>query len=110
MKAILIIDTMPECCYDCKYCKFTGGYIGGYYGRSCLLTGEDVQSNNFDITRLRHKTCPLKPLPEKKKEIAFEETIRSERFDRSVIILDKAMELIKAKAYNKSLEDILGEE
>lgn len=64
MKAILVMD-MPDCCYDCEFCRFNGGYVHGYYGRYCLLTGEDVQNNNFDIITSRHKTCPLKPMPER---------------------------------------------
>ena len=62
MKAMLVMD-MPDCCYDCEFCRFNGGYVHGYYGRDCLLTGEDVQNNNFDIITSRHKTCPLKPIP-----------------------------------------------
>lgn len=64
MKAVLVID-MPECCYDCDFCRFSGGYVHGYYGRDCLITGEHIQNNNFDIITSRHKTCPLKPMPEK---------------------------------------------
>ena len=64
-KAILILDEMPECCYDCGFCKFNGGYRNGYFGRDCLLTGEEVQ-RDFDVTKSRHQSCPLKPMPERK--------------------------------------------
>lgn len=58
MKAILILEKMPKSCYGCKFCKFNSEYNNGYYGRSCLLTSEEVQ-RDFDITESRHKSCPL---------------------------------------------------
>lgn len=91
MKAILVID-MPECCYDCDFCRFNGGYMNGYYGRDCLITGESVQ-NNFNITTSRHKTCPLKPMPEKKK--IFDDIYAGSGLDRG---------------YNACIDEILGEE
>ena len=57
-KSMLIINT-PKCCYDCDLCEWN------YYGSICLKTRKNVQENNFDITKSRHETCPLKPLPEK---------------------------------------------
>lgn len=91
-KAILIVD-MPAVCYGCDYCKFDGGYRHGYYGRTCLLTGEDVQ-NNFDITTARHETCPLKPMPEKKDLPVY---YAYKEFDKEI-------------GYNNCIDEILGEE
>lgn len=98
MKAILVID-MPECCYDCDFCRFNGGYVHGYYGRDCLITGEDVQNNNFDIIKSRHKTCPLRPMPEK---------IPQEMIDHYEIggWLTKVN---RFKGYNDCINEILGE-
>ncbi len=61
-KAILVLDDMPKSCEDCELCR-------DFY--LCLRLGEIDESARENGTRdLR---CPLKPLPEKKKE--FEEKI-----------------------------------
>lgn len=100
MKAILVID-MPECCYDCDFCRFSGGYVHGYYGRDCLITGEDIQNNNFDIITSRHKTCPLKPMPEKKNEKDVEKIYS---------INDRSWTNGFSDGYNYCIDEILGAE
>lgn len=54
MEAILIID-MPENCRDCPY-----------FGFNCKLTNEKCNWFNEDG---RHKSCPLRILPEALKSI-----------------------------------------
>lgn len=101
MKAILVIDKMPECCYDCDFCRFNGGYVHGYYGRDCLITGEDVQNNNFDIIKSRHETCPLKSMP--KRKIAL--------FDPNHCDMEEEIKIIhEINGYNRCIDEILGEE
>ena len=59
-KAVVVID-MPKHCYGCDFCQF----YGTSYGRVCTRTAVHVQNDGFDITKSRHETCPLKPMPEK---------------------------------------------
>ena len=64
-KAILVIDKIPNNCYDCRYCRFDARR---YNFRGCILTDTDVQDGTIDICKEVHSCCPLKPMPEKKEE------------------------------------------
>lgn len=60
MKAILVIDEMPTDCEDCPF---------GYDYR-CFNTWKrfEEKEENRRITYPIPKWCPLKPMPQKKKE------------------------------------------
>ena len=60
MKAMLVINQMPNSCYDCKYCQFDARK---YNFRGCILTDTEVQDGTIDICKEVHSCCPLKPLP-----------------------------------------------
>lgn len=70
MKAILVIDKMPNTCEECDYCGYAivGEGEDEYKYRSCCLSqrylGEIAEDSKDSL-------CPLKPLPEPK-EIEFE--------------------------------------
>ena len=62
MKAILVIDEMPESCKDCLLKYFDNGddaYFGGVTER-CVIDGSEISMNG------RYDDCPLKPLPKEK--------------------------------------------
>lgn len=64
MKAILVIDRMPNTCYECDYCGYAivGEGEDEYKYRSCGLSqrylGEIAEDSKDSL-------CPLKPLPKK---------------------------------------------
>lgn len=93
-KAVLVMDDMPECCADC-YC--------GYFERDtkelnlvCGATGEDT--NNVG----KPNWCPLRELPEKKKEFELRECKGSVKGTWKV-------PLIENKGFNACLDEILKE-
>lgn len=60
-KSVLVIDT-PEKCLDCNLCVLDmDGSISCYYNKREICS--NVEENNS-----RPDWCPLKPLPEEKKE------------------------------------------
>ena len=60
-EAILVINQMPDSCYDCKYCQFDARK---YNFRGCILTDTEVQDGTIDICKEVHSCCPLKPIPD----------------------------------------------
>ena len=67
MKAILVIDKMPESCKDCRLKYFDNGddaYFGGSTER-CVIDGSEISISG------RYDDCPLRPLPEKKKGTTY---------------------------------------
>lgn len=89
MKAILVID-MPKQCYGCDFCQFDGTS----YGRVCTRTGVYVQKDGFNITKSRHETCPLKPLPQRKEELYYPCNEYVQTFN---------------EGYNRCIDDMLGD-
>ena len=65
MKAILVIDEMPNTCEECDYCGYAivGEGEDEYKYRSCGLSqrylGEIAEDSKDSL-------CPLKPLPQMK--------------------------------------------
>lgn len=93
-KAILVIDDIPESMFTEKISiKYNLIYYPDGHLKELGICGKQL----------------LKPLPQKKEEIPFEETKRTSIFGEQ-ILLDKMMKLIRAKGYNECLKDILGEE
>lgn len=107
MKAIFVLDEMPEQCDDCCFCQ--GGDFLSYL---CGLTGKEFDFINGE----RKDFCPLKPLPQRKKVGEIEkiddfmesdiQTINEKVTAR--IMLDT--ELLLASGFNLCLDDILGEQ
>lgn len=62
MKAILILDEMPEACNKCEFYRFACFFDGRLHG-TCKRTDEYV--NPEEVTTKRSDRCPLKPLPER---------------------------------------------
>ena len=67
MKALLIIETMPSNCMECKYC---GWSARDEEKRACMLL-EGWFLNGEDIEENRSVLCPLKPMP---KSMPYEQT------------------------------------
>lgn len=86
MKAILVIDT-PKDCYGCPC------YQGMSGDSFCGVLNEDTMIN----TDTKPKHCPLKPMPQKKILMKFE--------DRE----NKEYECL-VRGYNKCIDDISGEQ
>ena len=55
MKAILIFDEMPACCYDCPCCDNEMSYCTAIYGQPSCDNGYYFRLDN----------CPLKLVPDK---------------------------------------------
>lgn len=98
MKAILVLDEMPERCIDCpcmyvvqksqisEYCKaIVGEGFRGY------LRIEDVSE--------RPKWCPLKPMPEKLDAIEISIQLGEHEVDSRLIY--------QVDGYNKCIDEIL---
>lgn len=65
MKAILVIDEMPQNCQKCLACINIQNFMA-----MCVACGEKLKISELDI---RPSFCPAKPLPEKAKN-TFEKT------------------------------------
>ena len=64
MKAILVIDDMPNCCTACPFFEFINDYEDDCRTRCNVKFG---RINEYG-TDVRPKWCPLKPMPEKMDE------------------------------------------
>lgn len=98
MKAILILNNMPEDCFDCDFCQ--GGYLLSYL---CGLTGEEFEFINGE----RKGFCPLKPMPKKlelKTEDEIDNYIKNLGYERVGNIHDTI------GGYNACIDEIIGEE
>ena len=94
MKGMLVINQMPNNCYDCKYCRFDARR---YNFRGCILTDTDVQDGTIDICKEVHSCCPLKPLPEKID--IFEQNDRdSDAYPDGEFLADK---LVESQGYER---------
>ena len=62
MKAILVIDDMPNCCTACPFFEFINDYEDDCRTRCNVKFG---RINEYG-TDVRPKWCPLKPTPERK--------------------------------------------
>ena len=56
-KAILVIETMPKSCEECKY----RGHTWLSQDIACILLDSKLPEDNLDV---RSVVCPLRPLPE----------------------------------------------
>lgn len=69
-KAVLVMD-MPESCSKCKFMYEFQGI------KKCqlmnVLNGGASRVSQNSFTEKRHEKCPLRELPEKKKELPVEE-------------------------------------
>ncbi len=63
-KAILVLDKMPENCFDNCPCTKP-------YGDGCDAMKKYWEYNNDDPARKRPEWCPLKLLPEKKGKFVY---------------------------------------
>ena len=61
MKAILVIDEMPDSCLKCKYC----GYKEEDENQRVCLFMSQAYVLDGNLNKI-HRMCPLKPLPQKK--------------------------------------------
>lgn len=61
MKAILVIDDMPNCCTACPFFEFINDYEDDCRTRCNVKFG---RINEYG-TDVRPKWCPLKPMPQK---------------------------------------------
>lgn len=97
MKAILVINKMPNHCYGCQYCRFDARK---YNFRGCVLTDTDVQDGTIDICKEVHSCCPLKPMPTKKKPL----------FDPDHCEIEKEIKIVhEIVGYNRCIDEIMGE-
>lgn len=98
MKAVLIMD-MPRECWECDLtCENTSGLT------LCKLTGEGLYPMRSKEVRLEN--CPLRELPEKKREITIDEMCR-EGYSREEISLEVLRSMV-AEGWNACLDNILG--
>jgi len=109
MKAILLID-MPESCGKCKFLMppdeidYDDSYYGGeHLSEYCLPMEEEnrkFKGARFITDGKRPSWCPLKPIPEKKQEYLYKQTING----------IEAPEVIDwNRGYNACLDSIIGE-
>lgn len=90
MKAILVIETMPKSCEECKY----RGHTWLSQDIACILLDSKLPEDNLDD--VRSVVCPLRQLPQKK-------TIKNPIWaDRSYDDFDKG--------YNACIDEIIGED
>ena len=65
-KSILVINT-PLRCYDCP------SYKGSIRGDMCCVAGNTLTTSELFDTIKKPDWCPLRPVPEKHKELSIEE-------------------------------------
>ena len=82
MKAVLVIDDMPDICYECPCYDHEGGICQA--------------SHNWKTDR--ENGCPLRPLP--KKEIVLERKING--------VTANYLEMAEARIRNRVIDEILG--
>ena len=94
MKAILILDEMPNNCYECPYCICNSEreFVCSTFFEYEIVTDEEW-------TKKRYSKCPLKPLPQKRMPK-----------DNGKQGLLKLIEQCCDIGYNSCLDEILGEE
>lgn len=68
MKAILVIDDMPNCCTACPFFEFINDYEDDCRTRCNVKFG---RINEYG-TDVRPKWCPLKPIPKKFNDDVYE--------------------------------------
>ena len=95
MKAILILEEMPNNCVDCPLAD------RDRIVECCFVTGNQI-INTFDESEeelVRNKDCPLKPLPQKR-----DEHIKMDNWELGSIMN------AESRGYNNCLNEILGGE
>ena len=99
-KAILVID-MPRTCEECPICQ--GVALDGDY--VCSIKDEHGEERGFDDGRYEKPDwCPLKPVPEKKKEKTLNDIVGVG--DRESVFKCVLEELVK-QGYNACIDEIL---
>lgn len=88
MKAILVLDEMPESCMKCPL-RFKDGDTDDWFRFRCIKNTDQIPKEG------RLWNCELKPLPQRKEELYYP--------------CNEYMQAVN-EGFNKCIDELLGEE